>query len=1224
MDSSKRKRPQQSYSPQSSRKRKNNVETGLNGTTFKESNFGHQIQNYHDPRLSTRDARGYRTSLLPDQLNPPYSLAPQTSTEKLNLSTENMYNKTIQTPLSSKQLAKGRRYSGSSRTSSRLAVVQDFDEEDSRSSQLPLVCDFFGGQPVPIRKKNEVNAENNTLQYPNTICQQESFVVFNKNPASIRDNPKNEKFPVFAKEINKPNSFVVMKDPSAIFERNCNIKDRHNSEEIPVDRLERATSVVIFDKGPSEEFIREEGYLFTNNEPPSSSNDVYESVHGAKDQIMNEEDEAEGETYGEHMEEDVGGDIEEYDDDAAGNEVSIGINKRLNGIMSQIAYEDEMEAVKEDDLLEGNLGELTFPGLFDSTAFTERQLSSSSPTDAMPSSNFLFRNPSPEPSDNEDYFTESLTEEMFYPSPRYVATPNEPPPPLPLSQEEIIPETPQHIPIRVYPNLVESPFYKDPPSPETPITTHQSALDPPASFYDSTSINKALPKTQCKTPSIPAYQVPPPRSSNHAPLYEDSGRNELDDTFHDPMIFRQASQYPSISSYANAAPRKEVKKKPSKKENQINERNIKNMSESEKELTFRRGTVFVDFSWLDGYSALRSPSTTADGVDEKMAIIYNTRGKPDFVLEEHTCHHSLGFTVVEYSKDGYRIGFFVKSETLKGLKPTSTIHLYTMRIYFVASLLPLFLTFANADLFTSITDLKKLIQMEKEFPDTIQNYIDTEQKRLAKLRDFSKAYKEGSFENSIEHMTNPISAFKTIKDMHEKFLTVSNLMKQNNGESFLGDFSNSHTKAYPDQEDVAGAATGLMRLQDTYRLDTKLLTEGVIYGEKRSARMALTDIFEIGKQAYNDEDYYHTIMWMEVAKERAEEEDHWLIEEILEYYSFALYKQGNLKHALREVDELFAINPEHPRAKGNVEWYEKELINQNVKRVDFRRSLGMYDNRRPNGYDNKERSAYEALCRGEIPVSPKETSKLYCYYKRDRPFLILAPFKVEILRFNPMAVMIRGVLNDEEIEIIQDLATPKLARATVQDSQTGKLVHASYRISKSAWLKEHEHEVVKRVNNRIDLMTNLEQSTAEELQIANYGIGGHYDPHYDFARKEETKAFEDLGTGNRVATVLFYMTQPFMGATVFTDLKTTVQPSKYDAMFWYNLLRSGEGDLRTRHAACPVLTGVKWVSNKWIHEVGQHFRRPCGLKPSDQERFIGDLGGPEPRDAPNFNFNAKF
>ncbi len=33
----------------------------------------------------------------------------------------------------------------------------------------------------------------------------------------------------------------------------------------------------------------------------------------------------------------------------------------------------------------------------------------------------------------------------------------------------------------------------------------------------------------------------------------------------------------------------------------------------------------------------------------------------------------------------------------------------------------------------------------------------------------------------------------------------------------------------------------------------------------------------------------------------------------------------------------------------------------------------------------------------------------------------------------------------------------------------------------------------------------------------------------------------------------------------------------------------------TIHAACPVLVGSKWVANKWFHDVGQEFRKPCGL-----------------------------
>uniref|UniRef100_A0A1I8BYR7 Fe2OG dioxygenase domain-containing protein n=1 Tax=Meloidogyne hapla TaxID=6305 RepID=A0A1I8BYR7_MELHA len=104
-----------------------------------------------------------------------------------------------------------------------------------------------------------------------------------------------------------------------------------------------------------------------------------------------------------------------------------------------------------------------------------------------------------------------------------------------------------------------------------------------------------------------------------------------------------------------------------------------------------------------------------------------------------------------------------------------------------------------------------------------------------------------------------------------------------------------------------------------------------------------------------------------------------------------------------------------------------------------------------------------------------------------------------------------------------------------------------------------------------------------------------------------------MGIGNRIATVLFYLSTPEKGGyTVFNKLKTIAVPTKHDALFWYNLLRNGDGDLRTMHAACPVLFGDKWVSNCWIHERGQEFLRPCALTSEIQERYVGDLGGREP------------
>ena len=67
------------------------------------------------------------------------------------------------------------------------------------------------------------------------------------------------------------------------------------------------------------------------------------------------------------------------------------------------------------------------------------------------------------------------------------------------------------------------------------------------------------------------------------------------------------------------------------------------------------------------------------------------------------------------------------------------------------------------------------------------------------------------------------------------------------------------------------------------------------------------------------------------------------------------------------------------------------------------------------------------------------------------------------------------------------------------------------------------------------------------------------------------------------------------GRTVYTRAQTSIRPLKNSAVFWYNLKRSGSGDVMTEHGGCPVLSGDKWVANWWIMERGQMSRRPCAL-----------------------------
>ncbi|KAE9555682.1 hypothetical protein FO519_001153 [Halicephalobus sp. NKZ332] len=514
-----------------------------------------------------------------------------------------------------------------------------------------------------------------------------------------------------------------------------------------------------------------------------------------------------------------------------------------------------------------------------------------------------------------------------------------------------------------------------------------------------------------------------------------------------------------------------------------------------------------------------------------------------------------------------------------------------MRLMRRVLLLTCIIGIAYGDVFTAMVDLENLLSSESDLTSAlIENYINAEKNRLDRLKRFAEDYLSKNNENSgddLKVVTNPVNAYLLIKRLTSDWKYITHLMKANSAEFFIKNITQGRLEnsvKYPDDEDLEGAAVALLRLQDTYKLSTKELSKGIVDGEAVGKPLSAQDCFEVGKAAYNQKDYYHTLQWMTEAMEQLKIEKPPTKKEsdILEYLAYAMYKQGNVRHALKLTKRLAELEPYHSRAASNVEWYEEMLDEESKKDLE---NLPPVRNERDLKYDITEREVYEKLCRGEFTPNITMDSQVYCYYKQDRPFLKLAPIKVEIIRFDPLAVIFHQVISDYEISVVKELATPRLKRATVQNAKTGELETANYRISKSAWLKGHEHPVIDRINKRIDLMTNLNQDTSEDLQVANYGIGGHYDPHFDFAMSQPEKG----------------------GATVYTELGMGVYPSLHNALFWYNLKRDGEGDMKTRHAACPVLTGVKWVSNKWIHERGQEFRRPCGLTREAKERFVGDL-----------------
>ncbi|XP_051870007.1 prolyl 4-hydroxylase subunit alpha-2 isoform X1 [Pristis pectinata] len=531
----------------------------------------------------------------------------------------------------------------------------------------------------------------------------------------------------------------------------------------------------------------------------------------------------------------------------------------------------------------------------------------------------------------------------------------------------------------------------------------------------------------------------------------------------------------------------------------------------------------------------------------------------------------------------------------------------------------------QAEFFTSIGQMTDLIYTEKDLVKSLKEYITAEENKLSAIKSWAEKLDELTHTSTSDpegYLGHPVNAYKLMKRLNTDWLKLENLVLQHTSDGFIANLS-IQRQHFPTDEDESGAAKALMRLQDTYKLDSDSISKGRLPGVQHLVSLTVEDCFELGRVAYNDGDYYHTILWMEQTLKQLEEGELGGVTkaETLDYLSYSVYQMGDLHRAIELTKRLIAADPTHLRAKGNLHYFNNLL---REKKQDDERSdkeSSEFQSRiyaRPDGH-LPERDAYEALCRGEgIKMTARRQKRLFCRYHNgnNNPRLLIAPIKEEDEWDSPHIVRYYEVLSDAEIERIKEIAKPRLARATVRDPKTGVLTVAHYRVSKSAWLDDDEDPVVHQVNQRIADITGLEVETAELLQVANYGVGGQYEPHFDFSRrpfdrnlategnrlatflnyKEEQDAFKDLGTGNRLATFLNYMSDVQAGgATVFPDFGAAIYPKKGTAVFWYNLFRSGEGDYRTRHAACPVLVGSKWVSNKWIHERGQEFKRPCGL-----------------------------
>ncbi|XP_055353899.1 prolyl 4-hydroxylase subunit alpha-2-like [Paramacrobiotus metropolitanus] len=530
-----------------------------------------------------------------------------------------------------------------------------------------------------------------------------------------------------------------------------------------------------------------------------------------------------------------------------------------------------------------------------------------------------------------------------------------------------------------------------------------------------------------------------------------------------------------------------------------------------------------------------------------------------------------------------------------------------------------------AEVFLSMAEVETLITTEKMLLDVLKNHLHQEKLRLTKAQGYRELVRDLAQAKSEESHLHRIKIDQCLKHRVDIFNNITDVLSQETfaeqNRSILG---LRISRAFPDKTDMEGIADAFAMLQMIYKLHPRDIAKGRIPETRRTMPFTSEEAAIIGYNQIKNKLFNSGSAWLEMALEihRNEKTKTAQISDVLHWLQYAVYHETNNVVRAREIlQKIHEIQPDYPGLEKKFTHYF-----EHIRRLKSGQIFQMYIAPTATQAYNSDiaaviedpefpdTQAYGALCRGEKRMHALDKRKLNCFYQtHGDPYLLIQPIKVEKVYIDPEILILHDIILDSQIIRLREIGYHHLVRGRIVDennpngTEFENALVTKDRIAKIAFLDPALDPVIPTVNRYIGYATNLDHAVAEDLQVNNYGIGGHFAPHHDyFGNIKNPDAVTDEEWGDRIATLLIYMTNVEAGgATVFPLLNLTLFPEKGSAAFWYNKFKDGFPDWRTLHAGCPVLSGNKWVSNKWFRERGQDRRRPCGL----QRDGFGDLDG---------------
>uniref|UniRef100_T1ILC3 Prolyl 4-hydroxylase alpha subunit domain-containing protein n=1 Tax=Strigamia maritima TaxID=126957 RepID=T1ILC3_STRMM len=449
------------------------------------------------------------------------------------------------------------------------------------------------------------------------------------------------------------------------------------------------------------------------------------------------------------------------------------------------------------------------------------------------------------------------------------------------------------------------------------------------------------------------------------------------------------------------------------------------------------------------------------------------------------------------------------------------------------------------DVYSSTAHLTTVFNVEKAVVAQLEKYIENSEAKTARLRKYVDAFNriQGSAD-ADEIIGNPISAYRFIKRLTKHWKNLEQLLTDNSWQNLIQKMQNTlEDIEMPRKKDLEGAAVAILRLQETYQLDASDLARGNISGLNRSLTgLTARDCIYLGKCSLKYELFDLAIEWYDHALHMNRKKN-------IPSQKIKLYLEEAIK--AHNVAWQTEINRMHT--------FQQTIINQRPAEMKKLKILKRAKKKHKLGYElskDEDTANYYALCRGEqlrlkVMCSQKfnfnmgktvkndsEEANLNCYLSNrgDASFYI-NPIKIEVHSHNPSILTFHDVIYESEINYIKKFSEPYLERsATVGFNMTQDRLMSKVRTSQSAWLYDDLDDPIshklKIIMDRLSRVTGLTipygSYNSEALQVVNYGIGGHYTPHYDYLYKyrHPNQPFQvtpmELLIGDRLATLMFY------------------------------------------------------------------------------------------------------